>query len=253
MIDQPSSISRSDVGYWVDGEILRRFMSCEDPMDDILRNANEPILKHRDILCEHGGLHPRVSRRGKLLSPESYKAYTSLLYAEKQLIMKDRGTSCGKIKCDLHISTKSNLRCTICAEKYKAELKEKLDKFRCLAKLYHALDPSNDILISEQRDDEELYVVSRIFVTNFRKFALKLMKEATGTGAKTSNAILESNAGIDAFDIKTLVPWSYDTLSDDGIMKVDQGAIDPSVNGKITCECYHICLYFLQDIPLTFF
>ena len=57
-------------GVWVDGEILRRFVSCEDDMKDILSDQNKPILRVKDRICEttQEGLHPRITHHGKLLS-----------------------------------------------------------------------------------------------------------------------------------------------------------------------------------------
>ena len=57
-------------GVWVDGEILRRFVSCEDDMKDILSDQNKPILRVKDRICEttQEGLHPRIAHQGKLLS-----------------------------------------------------------------------------------------------------------------------------------------------------------------------------------------
>jgi hypothetical protein len=240
MLDQDKFLPRSsDTGVWVDAKTLCRFTSCNDTMDDILSNANEPILKHKHLICKHNkGLHPRVARLGKVISNESFEAYLSLLKAEKKLILKEQGLDPEEMSntlCDVVIKTNMNLRCKECEETYRAELSEKVDKFKLMNKLYQALDPAYDKYDERQHNDEELYAVSSSFVTSFRKFVSKLMKEAASTKENKLNELSVSEVGLDAFDMKTLLPW----LSNGKVQKSNIDAIDPYVNSKISCEYYY--------------
>ena len=231
-----SNGSISNSAYWVDGKMLQRFLSCEDELQDILGEADDPILNHKVKIYDHlydEGLHPRDARQGKLLNKKSFIAYLSLLKIEKELIFKDKGVVDPKdvntTYCDIIISKNKNLKCNKCAKEYQAELREKVEKFKLMKELYYKLDPASDVQNLVSDNSEQVYAISRTFVTNFRKFVLKLMKEAAGMGSNSSNRNQVLGIGLDAFDIEDLLPWLEDDTN-------NNEEIDPEVNSKILCE-----------------
>ncbi len=213
-----------DGAVWADGKILRRFLSCTDTLHDILSDPKVPVLQQTQFLRDDGFLHPRTSRLGKLLSEKTFLTYILLLGTEKQLILKQPWHTMSKEKlCDSIIYC-NKIKCESITKHYQRELGEKLNNFRLMVKLYHVLDRTADGLFAVANNDEELFAVTRSFTTNFRRFVLKLMKDAT-SGEKMG-------AGIDCFEIYDLTPWldpEYD---------IDKHCVDPVVNGKILCEYF---------------
>ena len=63
-------------------------MSCSDETDEIFcGSANQPLLRNKDRICEHGeGLHPLNVRLGILFNKQAYNAYSSLLCGEKEFM-----------------------------------------------------------------------------------------------------------------------------------------------------------------------
>ncbi len=223
-----------DAVFWVDGKILQRFVSCDDQLEDILGEAGDPILKHKEKMCccsGYRGLHPREARQGKLLSKQSFDAYLSMLKIEKELLLRDLDYDPNNINtalCDVVITKKKNLKCKKCAEDYQSELREKVEKFKLMKELYYKLDPSFETGGSVFSNNEPCYAISRTFVTNFRKFVLKLMKEAVGMGSKASNAKRVLEIGLDGFEMEDLLLWEDDVNNSE--------EIDSDVNRKILCE-----------------
>ncbi len=244
---EPQSYSSGiDEKVWVEGGMLRRFFSCTDTMDDIFENsACGPILKHKHLLCTHQqGLHPRIARRGKLLSKSQFIAYTELLQTECEMYMENKGIEnshiCTADVCDLIISTEKNLYCEVCATEYRDQLKKKVDTYDLVTKLYDSLDPINEDL--DRTCNENLFAVSKSFITNFRKFAVKKMKLAMDMmGCSASQNLTAPVEGIDHFDINDILPCgsSPDIHTEVEIVSTsnEKDAIDPLVNSKITCKC----------------
>ena len=228
-------------GVWVDGGTLRRFMSCEDTMDDILSSPDKPILIVKDHICEHGkGIHPKDAHKGKWLSKQCFEVYLSLLKAEKQLRLEGSGKdseNCSQTLCDVLV-TKSNLRCITCEKEYKTSLQEKVDKINLLMKLYCDLAPSIDNIDIQNESNEEVFAVYRPFTTALRKFALKFMKELARTGSRSTIDSIDANeahifeAGIGGIEMKKLMPWLTNEVEE-----TSGSFIDPTVNSKITCKC----------------
>ncbi len=221
--------------YWVDGDTFKRFMSCLDTMEDILvcddNDEDKSILQHEKLLMsKNRGLHPRTARRGKLLSAKSFLTYMLLLNTEKRILMNGKWTAHVDIErlCDCPIPG-NKIECKKSAKMYQTELGEKLDKFRLLVKLYYSLDPclgEVNVQDGQENEKEDYFAIARSFVANFRKFALKLMKDATSAG--------KMEVGLDVFELHDLMPWSVDSYQ-----QSSRDSIDPSVNGKIMCKSLH--------------
>uniref|UniRef100_A0A7S3V9M7 ubiquitinyl hydrolase 1 n=1 Tax=Chaetoceros debilis TaxID=122233 RepID=A0A7S3V9M7_9STRA len=215
---------------WVEGSILKRFLSCTDTMDDLFGQKDFPILKHKDLLCEHKrGLHPRVARTGKLLDVHQFHIYVALLQCERKLFVNSREEVPAVEICDLTFSPENNIFCEICSERYQVEVEEKLDRFRSLVQIYSSLDPSSSV--EHRACDEEMFALSKSFATSLRKFISNLMKVTKENfGCVTSEKSLVPFAGIDDFEISDLSP---DSVVSDDIKK--KNSIDPQVNSIITC------------------
>ncbi len=220
---------------WVEGSTLRRFFSCTDSMEDLL-NKDEPILRHKRLLCKHGkGLHPRVARCGKMLTKDQFQAYLDLLKLEREENIQDHDTGMFTMElktnvCDLMITNTTCLHCDECASEYKSELADKYKSYCCLLSLENTLAPENDPDLNE---DERLFAVSRSFVTNLRKFAAsKILKYSIATkSCLASNCVDAPVVGVDHYDISEfLAKFSNEDTS------TEKDGMDPCVNSKIVCK-----------------
>ena len=233
---------------WVQGSTLRRFFSCTDAMDDLLSSGDKPILRHRQLLCQHGkGLHPRVARKGKMLSSTQYQIYSDLLQMEREEALHGQGGDAPSAAvCDLVIDRETCLRCDECVLEYQNELKKKVETFSVLALLYESLDPSMDNVFPTS-ENEQVCALSTSFATNFRKFAVKKLKLAAGT--KSCLTSVSHNApvdGIDHFDVSDMSPLASSSEVEVVTKSSDKDEIDPWVNTKIACKLtiLNLCTFF---------
>lgn len=230
---------------WVDGNVLIRFFSCLDGMDDTLQNR--PLLQHRELLCNHGsgGLHPRVAKGGKLLPRNVYKIIVSLLRDEQIQFCSGNGTEKSSTRenrdddvSDCVISPSSHLFCHECVETYRCELAEKEKSLSLVLKLHDAFDSKiNDFEPKFLPERQDVYAISKHFVTTFKKQAERVMKEST-----SPQVVCE---GIDLLDLSFLPAFRADAPSLVKPEATEEAAeaaagggevLDPLVNGKITCK-----------------
>ena len=250
-----------------------------------------PLLRHRHLLCKHGvGLHPQVARKGKLLSRDMYDAYVSLLVSEREELLREKGvvvvtSDCGGFilggekggsDCvnDCVITPDSNLYCRECACTYRAEVECKIRAMELIVELHDALEgcDNNVNLVSacerESEDDGHIYAISRSFISGFRKYATRKMKEATvaaGQSSSVKRGKKSSDSGdspgsrqsfsvfdegidlLDLDDIPSVCTLSFLSNSsevenvvyvgkDDSRSNDCDEILDPYVNSKITCE-----------------
>lgn len=238
-------LSSTDPPVWVEGSLLRRFFSCADGLEGLLRGTS-PILRHERLLCNHEqpGLHPRVVRKGKLLPQPLYNLYVHLLASERaelefnaaSLSIYENGAA------DCVITPETGMFCKLCSQSYSEELSGKLEKLKVLRYLYDELDPKKDeIHIHASPSDEEdqmrdlcLYAVSRRFISKFRGHVgsvLRSLEDAQKLQAKgdSSTSILD---GLDGVDLS----WLESTLRSRQISFSDEkDVLDPFVNSNITC------------------
>lgn len=250
---------KSSCKVWVDGKLFRRFMSCSDPMEDILTLKNESILKHSHLLCKHGiGLHPRIARQGKLLATSEYTAYASLLCGERSVILREQeytqvnspSLDCqSKLRAvnDCIITTDNNLHCHECVKEYESELRPKVKAMKSLLYLYHYLNPKHDVDFDAINPDKSgntwCYAVSRSFASYLRKIAMKTMKDAVGKESLQElksrlhhTMEVNSHAGVDNLNMSSLFKAHVISNSTACADSTVSDSIDPFVNSKITCE-----------------
>lgn len=230
-----SSLKDERDGVWVDGEILRRFVSCDDDMGDLLSNPTQPMLRVQDCICkQHGkGLNPRIAHQGKWLSRTCFEVYLSLLRTEQKLLMEDLGKDSvpwSHNLCDVVI-TRHNLKCVPCDKLYKESIQEKLNKLGLIRQLYSLnLDTGIDSIAIKSGIEKKVFALSQGFVSKFQKFAMELMK--TLTTPKKTNETHSLEQGLDGIYLKDLMPW----LHNEETKHMDNDSIDPTVNSKISCK-----------------
>ena len=237
-------------------------------MDGVLQQS--PLLQHRDLVCSHGngGLHPRVARSGKLLPRYIYDIIESLLRDEKEQIApssneETKGTAKrGKQRSgggqhnktgditDLVISPGSSLFCPECVESYRHELAAKERALSLVLSLHEDLDgKSNDFDPKALPEGQDIFAVSRNFVTVFKKHAERVMKEASSPQVVCEGIDLLDLSFLPAFQSEMKVEeTSLAAASDCMIIEKEKEEvatetvppvgepIDPKVNGKISCE-----------------
>jgi hypothetical protein len=232
---------------WVEGSTLRRFFSSSDLMEGLLDKTEMPILKHKRLLCEHGkGLHPNVARCGKLLTKTQFERYLDLLQSERERLQPKQennrvtdelvGTVSDAMPvCDLVIQRDSHLFCEQCADKYKHDLRSKVDKFTELNHLNDILSPSSNHGISI-KDDEGIFAISKSFIAAFRKVAWKILKpSALSSGCTTINTDVPVE-GIDHFETSHFALFPEEDEVEIVVPPTTKDYLDPKVNSKIVCE-----------------
>lgn len=244
-----SGAPASQSAVWVDGDVLRSFLSCDKAELGSIVTASGPLLRHKHLLCEHGaGLHPRTARKGKLLPRPLYDALVSLMLGERRMLNdEDEADSTSHIDeddvNDCIITLDQNMRCEVCAESYKAELRQKIDTLCRLQQLYDAFGGKGKTRIEIDDDSSEsenggyVYLVSAKFVTKFKNCVNALMKTAVATelqsqvGAKKGKGKAELYCeGLDSIDLS-----DFDPNSSSNELELDQ-----FVNSAITCTFYHV-------------
>lgn len=209
---QPTRSTESKV--WVDSNFLRRFLSCEDDLEDLFRNAlrSNTIYKRESFLCEHSqGLNPRKARQGKLISSDMYDALESILRHEYEMFLDDRSEDT-KLACQLTLMDNKfidgdNLTCRECGISYQQETAKKHELFDTLISINDALIPGeNDITeVDDTEDSPDVYAVSRTWVTNFKEYMKKKVREMKTPPIRGSEEVVNSLCGgIDVLDLKEL-------------------------------------------------
>ena len=222
---------------WVEGSTLRRFLSCDDAMEDIIGNANGPILKHDKLICTHGkGIHPVVSNGGKLLTESQFQSYCEILHNEKLEINKysnSKDSHLGKGHeniYDIKVSTNSNFYCEECDKDQRKEIESKVDRFRLFIDLYDQLGNENDEFSHFSND--QIFAISRSSASALRKFALKVLK----TSLQVNGCNRDEIPFIPVEGIHSLSPELLSPLyvSNEPQRKIEE--IDEKVNSKIICK-----------------
>lgn len=260
-LSETNGMDKTSAPVWVEGSVLLRFFSCLDGMENMFKK--HPLLHYRKLLCSHGngGLHPRVAKGGKMLPRNVYDIIVSLLREEQTQFRSENGTQdsaasrenpeCGISDCI--IAPSSHLFCHECVESYRGELANRERSLSLVLKLYDALDGKTvDFETKSLPVGQDIYAISRHFVTTFKKLAERVMKETM-----SPQVICE---GIDLLDLSFLPAFSSDApvlvkpeaTGEAGEATTGVGeSLDPLVNGKITCKNCHpfgLILYLLLQL-----
>jgi hypothetical protein len=242
---------------WVDGAPLRTFLCCSEELDHHLSDSG-PLLRHKHLLCSHGGLHPRIARRGKLLPRPIYNAYVLILQGERALLRQGLCETDADMEetNDCLVTRDSHLHCQECSKSYQDELSKKLDLVKDLKFLYEELDPKADDLSSEYEEDdipaspedEYAYAISRGFITKFRRAVVGMMKTlhnlddgTTLNGSQgTRTVVYEGLDTVDTsmFEFEPANDNGEGTLSSSESIIRDDDKLDEEVNGIITCKLH---------------
>jgi hypothetical protein len=223
--------SNPDDFVWVHADILRRFVSCKDRLEEEFVQTDQfgTILRHHQYLCSHPnpGIHPFRAREGKLLPKRLYEFYVSTLEAEQ---LADQGITLQNIVNDCVVTRTQNLFCQECVDAYRSRNARVLDILKNLKYLWEALDPKeNDAplhkisdKVDETDEDSFVFAVSRKFITRLRSAFVRLMKKVGSQHTGGANV----PGGVDALDLSEF--WSGSGSRDDGL--------DPFVNQNLACE-----------------
>jgi hypothetical protein len=251
---------------WVDGQALRRFVSCQEDLAPQLFGKG-PLLRHKHLQCDHVGLHPRVARRGKLLPRPIYNAYVSLLQRERALLRqetkgngsKNGGDHVGDIEepiNDCLITPEANLYCETCSQSYRDELSTKLELAQNLKRVYGKLDGKDDCSLEYDEDDapscpqeEFAYTVSRPFITKLKRQITAMIKtlanldDGTTLPAGGAGSLIGREAVVEGLDAMDLSNFQFDAFSTNGKEAMANGTansdydrLDEQINSSITCE-----------------
>mmetsp|Transcript_11381 Transcript_11381/g.27439 ORF Transcript_11381/g.27439 Transcript_11381/m.27439 type:complete len:1778 (-) Transcript_11381:330-5663(-) len=238
---------------WVDADTLRHFLRLDDGLDEQIRSEG-PILRHKQLLCEHTKLHPVTSRRGKILHRSTFNAYTSLLKAE-QSRLREESKLCGDCNpvCDVAITLSENLICDQCSKSYRDILATRLRQLKDIKELSNCLDPSLDnrdlqfYAEGEEFDcsgDAFVYAVSKRMVTRYRNAVKGLVQTFSKPNDEASGSKLASNEdsyleGLDRLDLSLFECEYVSNLMKTPSKGKTNGTItelDKYFNSEIICE-----------------
>eukprot|EP00980_Cylindrotheca_fusiformis_P000669 scaffold160_cov136-Cylindrotheca_fusiformis.AAC.16 len=192
VLESKDAKATHDDSVWVDASFLRRFLCLGRDLDTQIQSAG-PVLRHKHLLCEHGRLHPEVSRRGKVLPRSMYDAYSSLLKGEQAFLRKEAKLSSddGTEVNDYIITPSKNLFCDSCSRTYRNQLGTKMNRLRNMKDLFDYLDPSFDERgLQFKREDERIlcpedefvYGVSKRMVTKYRNAIKEILQALAKRG-----------------------------------------------------------------------
>jgi len=210
---------KDDILFWVHGDILRRLISCDDGLEDVL--SSPCLLNNKPFLCDHDiGLHPRTVRDGKMIAKRSYDNLIQRLKHERQscLPCQTNDSSMDFKDTDLEITNKSNLFCEQCVDSFRSDLHTRVEFFDAAYQLYQTFDDDYDSYIDRPdiSDDGCRYVVSKQFVSSFQRIMKQRMKDVVNN----------DHRGIDRLDM------DFSTFE----ASFRKEAIDLRVNTSITCK-----------------
>jgi hypothetical protein len=234
--------------YWVDGDMLRKFVGCQSDLDELLKSTN-PIVCHWSKLCPHGQLSPGTASRGKVLPKPLYDAYVSLLDGERKLIHNTGPDSRINNIIGCIVEPTTNLLCDICSLSYKKNVSEKVEFIQNVKNLYIAVaDEKSDK--ETLKGEEYMFVVSRSSITQFKKLASAMMKSVATIdegvilddtyGASSNKLPLH---GIDEIDISCFKSKNFTISSVNNEM-------DERLNRKITCM--YLCFLSIRFLLIHF-
>lgn len=249
-------VAHNESHAWIRSDVLKRYLRCNRDLDEQL-SSTDPILSHRQLLCEHGRLHPRVARKGKLLPRCTFDAFMSLLQGERNLLHQESQTvQKANEVCDLIVLHNANLFCPECSQSYSEKLSQKLDHLKNLKNLYEALDPALDdspLLYKEDiptcAEERFAYLISRQTATKYRKMFGTLMKKLSkfedggifdaDIASSVQSPILYE--GLDTLELPGVQVGFVSNSGDKakvGAKKNDNSdKLDILFNSNITCKC----------------
>lgn len=229
---------------WVDGVKLRDFLSYSvgvgggnsssfcSPIDVTGTDNSSPssdkkkiLLSHSHFLCEHGkkGLHPRVARKGKILSEEMYQKYLSIL-SEEYYKNEESENVVGFEFTDKMIDPSCDIYCEECASSYQKELREKFTILTTSLEIFDNLQESTTSATEEdgRGENERRFAVAAKFVTDLKRYMMKKF-----------NLVLKDKSvqaeGIDKIFFSELI--YADKVMETG----GEPIADPFVNKRIIC------------------
>lgn len=268
LISFDSSMDQHNGPVWVLAEPLRKFLACDDSLDGILQGSG-PVLRHKELLCEHNALHPRMARKGKLLPRSVYDAYVTLLQRERAMM-----TGCGNGVSardteeinDIVITPGQNIFCECCAETYKNELKRKVEVIGLLKELYIDLDHKVKDIKMTNVEEHELrlpdfqygYALHKPFATRLRKIVMAIGKSVINVNSGSVESFPLGVLGVDGIDLSIVdaalapcvaSPELISVVSENKLVLADRNkgttsqtnskneeAVDKTVNSAITCR-----------------
>lgn len=259
VVENGQNGKKDELPVWVDGAFLRTFLCCSKELDQHLSDSG-PLLRHKHLLCNHGGLHPKTARRGKLLPRPIYDAYVLILQGERALLRQEVGESDADMEemNDCLVTRDSHMHCQECSKSYQDQLSKKLDLVKDLKFLYEELDPKVDDFLSEYAEDdppaspedEYAYAISKGSITKFRRAVVGMMKTLHNLDDGTT-LLSQENAsrgpppvvyeGLDALDTSM---FEFEPADENGerILSSSESSVhnddklDEEVNGIITCK-----------------
>lgn len=226
---------KSDGHVWVNGELLRRFLSCSESFENDFRHGTFPekLLLPINYECtKHDlGIGPREAREGKFLPTPLYETLVKIVLEEEKSYIKNPPTD--RYFQEAPSGRISFTSCSACLNVYLESIQQKLAITKSAVELYDALDPREDLELSDDMDDNEpLYVVARKFSTSFRSLVSNLMKRAASAdntevpdATALDGASCFAGEGLDALLVNSL------NLSGD-----NKDGVDIFVNSLVTCK-----------------
>ena len=232
---EPTDVRKLDpTDVWVNASSLRELFAVNGLCEDILKRRFRVLDSERRCAHGDGTLHPRIARRGKVIS--------RILFDSIMAVLDDEGKQSDAAEMGMPVGSlilAGALRCPDCEADYRKPLQERLSLAQATQYLYDHLDPKYDDLVrdvSEDAMEEEpstfpVFVVSRRFVTRFRNSVSGLMRSLQQADAGANferGAVIESTAeGLDGYGIHSLSYAAQPVKTGD--------EVDPTVNESILC------------------
>lgn len=203
---------------WVDGFLLRNFLSCPNyRLQEYQKDASrkEYMFSYKESLCSHNiGLHPRIARRGKLITEQMYNTIISILEEEGHNRSKES---------DNDSCPSSDIFCQHCVSSYTTEIRDKFHILMTLMEIFSEVEALPNAANAKEMISQELYVVSSRFLTDLKRYSIKKLKEII------KDKFIQEE-GIDRLNFNEIIKSK-------GILEAGGDPLmDPYVNTRITCH-----------------
>ena len=208
-----------------------KFMSCslDRQSADTESFSSRKLLLTSTGACAHQMLHPLDVRRGKLVPKPFFDRLVAIM--DSELLLRNELES-GQASVNYPMS--ETILCRECAASYVTELSSKVDLLKKQKELLEDIDlfSKEPKKILQLAGDENIFVLSKLFVKRFRAHVRQLMKNIGDPDLKQAlldNESLAAKAsdGVAALSLVFAAGSSLTEAEDEN---------ETFVNGSITCK-----------------
>lgn len=213
--------SKRDDLVWINGNFLRRFVSCSDDCGleniQITREGGKQFLiRNGGEKCPHGHMHPKKARNGKIIPMSWFEEIGLILVNEweclhKNTVNETKFPEMGRPQKYDYIIALDEIRCPTCVEEYNQKMRDFISQLENFMNLMRALNDWRQL----QNDEGPKIPVSTLFIYSFQK---------CGDDLCHAHEVFFLSEDVDSFDLSKITA------------RIGDSKITSPVNKDIVCE-----------------